>query len=369
MVTAMNNSHTQLRNAPLLVEFTRGVDKSGDPITERLHYGIVAVVNGLGDIVHAVGDIDYFSHMRSCAKPFQLLPLFEAGFFDDDAAKSKLGLKPFDPVLMMSSHAGQAIHTTRVNELLSRLGLDISALRCGVHPPYDANVLCELLARHEKPSELHNNCSGKHLGMLLACLSRGYDRHSYESPNHPLQARIKELAALISDVPADDIAFGIDGCSLPTLVLPLKNLALMFARMSYWAHVPTASTGPAFLPQAFRTMWDAATTYPEYLAGEKRFDTALIRASNQGLFSKNGADGLLALAKAPDARYPHGLGIVIKIEDGDIKQQIRPIIAKAVLEHLGLWPNEKSLLDYVPPTTNFRGLSIGDIRCHLKLSA
>src|SRR5690606_18695003 len=119
-------------------------------------------------------DVNYFSHMRSCAKPFQILPLFEMGLFDDANTQARLGLKPFDQVLMMSSHAGQSIHTTRVQALLERIGFDHSALRCGIHPPYDTASFCELVRNHEKPSELHNNCSGKHLGMVLGCLSQGF---------------------------------------------------------------------------------------------------------------------------------------------------------------------------------------------------
>lgn len=360
-------STASLFNAPVLAELYRGFDQEGAPIIERVHHGIIAVVDGRGQMIFSHGDVNFFAHMRSCAKLFQILPLFEMGFFDDDEAQTKLALTPADLVLMMSSHAGEPLHTARVDELLKKLGLDHHALRCGIHAPYDTATFCELLRRQQKPNELHNNCSGKHLGMLIACLRQGFDRHSYEEPSHPLQVWIKRLIALVADINVNDMSFGIDGCSLPSLVMPLKNLALMYARLALWATTSTAST-PAFVPRACRMMWDAIGAYPEYLAGNKRFDSVLIRASKGRIVSKGGADGIISLAIAPFERYPHGLGITIKIADGDPKQHIRPLVVKTILEGLDLWPQDSALLEFLPPTKNFRGLITGSARCRFKMT-
>ena len=362
----MTKKSKELADAPLLVELFRGFDKLKKPLIERVHHGIIAVVDGLNNIIYSRGNIGYSAHMRSCAKPFQILPLMETGFFENVDMQKQYDLKPFDPVLMMSSHSGQIMHTSRVEKFLTACGLDHRALRCGIHPPYDTASFCELLRANKKPSQLHNNCSGKHVGMILACLNKGLDRHSYDNPQHPLQRRIKEIIAEVADFPVKEINMGVDGCSLPSYVLPIEKLAFMYARLSSWAH-NTIKNSPPFFSRAFRIIWDRITTYPEYLAGEKRFDTDLIRAGAKRIISKGGADGILALALAPSSQFPHGLGLVIKIADGDTNQQIRSLVAKEILTALKLWPDDKYLDHHMPPTTNFRGINFGGARCHIAM--
>lgn len=353
--------------APLLVEIFRGEDGSGQPIIECVHHGLIAVVNGLGEVIYAHGDIENLVHMRSTAKPFQVLPLFEMGIFKNQKRGRLKDLDPCDLVLMISSHAGQDLHTTRIANLLSLLGLDENALRCGSHSPQDQATWCKLLLQQQPPTALHNNCSGKHVAMLMACLTEGYDINSYEEINHPLQQRIKALVAQLADLAEEDIYWGIDGCSLPSFVIPLNKLALMYARLSLWQFFPKAGE-PSWIGPAFNKIWTSVVAHPEYLAGENRFDTILIRAGGQTIFSKAGADGLQALAIRPCDRFPHGLGIAIKVADGDPKQTTRALVVKALLEQLGLWPQEPALLKLVPQFKNFRGLVTGGARCHIDIN-
>lgn len=357
-----NKSNAQLHHAPLLVEINRGRHASGEPIVECVHHGIISVVNSLGESLFNVGDVSTMCHLRSTAKPVQILPLFKRYVFLENGPSWNSQLKLSDVALLISSHAGEPIHTTRVQELLQIIGLKDDALRCGIHPPQDDATRKAMLFSHDVPSVLHNNCSGKHTAMLMVCLIDKLDMTSYENERHPLQQEIKDLIKTLGDVANHDISFGVDGCSLPTWAIPLQSLALIYSRLSAW-QTELPKSRPSFLKDAFLKIWSSATTYPENLAGTKRFDTELIRASGGKIFSKTGADGMHALAVLPDKNFPHGLGVAIKIADGDARQTIRPLVIKELLNKFNLWPRDDSALQkFMPSFKNFRGICTGDAR-------
>lgn len=352
------NKKANLNYAPVLAEIFRGKNNNGEPIIECVYHGLIAVVDGDGESIFSAGDVNTPVHMRSCAKPFQVLPLLEIGYFSEGKDRTLSQLQLADLALLMSSHIGSAIHTSRVAELLDMIGLDPTSLRCGVHPPLDENVRRHLAEQKKQPSVLHNNCSGKHVAMLMACLKKQFDLSTYEDSNHPLQIWIKNLIAKIADLKVESINSGIDGCSLPSLVIPIKNLALLYARLAFWQQNLATDN---WLKAAFSKIWTAAVNYPQYIAGEQRFDTELMRAGHQTIFCKSGADGLVALAIMPCEKFPKGLGIAIKIADGDAKQTIRPVVVKRLLEILQLWPNNASLERFNLSFKNLRGLVTGGI--------
>lgn len=341
-----------LKDAPPLVEIFRGHTSGGDPIVECVHHGLISVVNGLNEEIFSVGHTHTLVHMRSTAKPFQIMPVFES------ATKHTLALE--DIALMMSSHSGQDIHTSRVENLLRQIDCDPAMLRCGIHPPNDDATRKYLAANKIAPSVLHNNCSGKHAAMLMVCKACGYDVDTYEDAHHPLQRRIKNLIKEYGDVDDNEIAFGIDGCSLPSFAVPLNNLALMYARLSYWQdHAPANKPK---LADMYKTLWRAATTFPAFIAGDGRLDTEIMKACGTNLFSKTGADGVQAIAVLPSKQFPTGLGIAIKISDGDVRQTIRPLVVKHLLTKLSLWPSHHELDKILPSYRNYRGLETGGAR-------
>src|SRR5690606_21609933 len=143
-------------------ETFRGVDKFGAPILECVHHGLVSVVDGEGTAILSIGDTRALLHLRSCAKPFQVLPIFEAGFFSDSNDPSLPKLIPADLPLFLSSHSGSFMQTDRIRQILQLISLDEQALRCGVHPPQDEQALNEIIKSNGIASPLHTNCSGKH---------------------------------------------------------------------------------------------------------------------------------------------------------------------------------------------------------------
>lgn len=341
----MNHTH-QLNKAPSLVEISRGIDVDGAAIAEIIHRGLVAVVDGLGRSLLTIGDDTTRIHLRSCAKPVQLLPLIESN------GLGAVSEEPYDRALLMSSHTGARIHTERVKAILAENNLDETALRCGIHPPHDDEARRELHLLQQKPSTLHNNCSGKHTAMILACRALDLDEKNYDDVDHELQRLIKKHLATLGDLSPDLIGHGIDGCSLPSWVMPIKNIALIYARMAYWQ---TPNVNSDFYRRAFVSMWQSAIDYPEYLSGDGKLDCEVIRFGHGAIFSKTGADGMHALSFLPCNNYPHGLGVVIKIVDGDLRQTTRALIIKQVLDLLGL--SSTFLKKFLPLTTNHRGLT------------
>ncbi len=329
----MNN----IAKAPILLSSQRG------PVIECVHRGLVAVLDGEGQLIECWGDIDTLVHTRSTAKPFQVLPLLKI---------AQLELE--DLVLFMSSHAGEDLHTSRVAQVLADFGWQKNQLRCGAHPPQSQQALFDLYQRHEQPSVLHNNCSGKHTAMLIICHKLKLDPNSYEELSHPVQNLIKAEIARFADLNEADLVSGIDGCSMPSFCLPLKNLALAYARLAYWPDTELVA------------MRQAVKQFPEYLAGPGRFDTELIKASEGAIFSKSGADGMHALAIMPNQQFTKGLGIVIKIADGDAKQTTRPAIIKSLLTRWGLWPTSLMLESFLPSIKNYRGQDTLSILSELK---
>lgn len=341
----MNNN--LLADAPPLFSLTRGTQQQ-EPIIECLHRGLISVVDGDGQVILEVGNGALKTHMRSTAKLFQIIPLLEEGLPDD------LSLR--DIALFISSHSGEPFHTERVAEILHFFGFHESDLRCGAHAPYHLSTQLALLQHDQNPSSLHNNCSGKHTAMLLACQILKTDS-AYERLDHEIQKRIKTIISTFASCDEREIDAGIDGCSMPTFCLPLKSIALAYARLGHW------HTDSPFAP-IVEQIWHAATTYPEYVAGTHRFDTELMKAGSNTIISKTGADGMHALSIKPSPRYPKGLGIAIKIVDGDHKQTIRPLVIKEILTRLGVWPEEENLDNFLPNFHNFRGQLFGSSLCH-----
>src|SRR5436853_5767866 len=147
--------HPEIRlSNPVLVEVTRG-DR-----VESTHRGCVAISDAQGNVLLALGDVGRPLYPRSSVKPIQALPLVESG------AADRFGLGDEEIALACASHSGQPMHTSRVAAWLERLGLDENDLACGPHPARYEPVWEEMIRRGEKPTRVHNNCSGKHTGVL-----------------------------------------------------------------------------------------------------------------------------------------------------------------------------------------------------------
>jgi L-asparaginase II len=354
---AMNQSGNQtsiLDPAPALVEVTRG------SLVESRHRGFIAVVDADGAAVASLGDIRTLAWFRSAGKPFQTIPVITSG------AAAHYGFTPRELAVIAGSHSGESAHLNAVLSILNKIALDESALKCGAHMPFDEASAKLLRAENREPRAPHNNCSGKHAGMLAFAKHIGEPLENYLDPDHPIQRRIRSTLARFADTPVDEIEIAVDGCSAPVFGLSLGAMARSYARL---ASAGEAGLEPE-LAEAARRVVSAMIECPEMVGGTRgRLDTDLMLAAKGEIVSKVGAEGLQLLGVKPNGRYPKGLGVAIKIEDGDIRRARDPVVIET-LRQLGLLDDAQlaALAHYARSTIfNHRKIEVGEVRTCFKL--
>jgi L-asparaginase II len=319
---------------PILIELTRG------PLVESWHRGAVAVAAPSGALALQLGDVDRPVYPRSAVKALQALPLIESG------AADAFGFGAAEIALACGSHAGTERHTQLAASMLERAGLTPDALGCGAHAPLGVAAANALIARGIAPTQLHNNCSGKHAGMLATAVHLREPTAGYWEPGHPVQARIHATMAEMAGVPLGPDVMGIDGCSVPNWAMPLRVLARLFARLV---------TGEGLEPrrrEAVARLLKACWEQPDLVAGKGRADTVVMRALPGQVFMKTGAEGVYCGA------FPElGLGFALKIDDGTKRAAAGATMA--LVERF--YPAATGLMPYGPIKT-WRGVDVGAIR-------
>ena len=272
---------------------------------ESLHLVHAAVTDVAGRLRAAHGDPGQRAYFRSSAKPIQVLPLVEEGLAE------KFGFTSDEIAVMAASHGGQPIHLDAVRTILAKADLDPGLLRCGPHPPLDPVAAEALRESGEKPGRIHNNCSGKHAGMLVVCRAMGWPLESYLEFEHPLQVRIRHTLAELAGVAAAEIHRAVDGCGAPTFHLPVRAMATAFARMA--AADGARDTDRA---AAIGVVLDAMARHPELVAGTGRLDTDLMTLCGDSLVVKTGAEGVFCAVLRR-----RGEGLALKVGDGARRAQ------------------------------------------------
>jgi L-asparaginase II len=283
-------------NAEIIVHVLRG------SLIESLHRGHIAVVNLAGKTIHHLGNPEYMTYARSSAKLLQAIPVIESG------AADAFDLSDREIAVLCASHSGESGHVECVARILNKLNLDASALLCGAHLPFDKAAAEALIQNGQSPSSLHNNCSGKHAGMLALAKHLNSPLHNYIAAEHPVQKRMLQTISEMSGLMANEIELGVDGCGVPVFGMPINRLAHAFARLG-----DPESLAPK-RAEACRRIIRSVATHPFYVAGTERFDSELIKATKGRLIGKMGAEGIFAITSRTDK-----LGIVIKVEDGNTR--------------------------------------------------
>ncbi len=344
---------------PVLVEVTRG------GTVESRHRGSVAVVSTDGTLLASTGDPDRLTFLRSSAKPFQLAPFVASGRFDG----YDFGVPTQALAIMAASHSGEDRHVRTVQAVLRQGGLSREVLQCGVHAPYDVETAQRLLRDGEPLTSLRHNCSGKHAGMALHAKAAGWEIDRYWHPEHPVQRLALETLSTVSGVPADEIVTGTDGCGVVTFAMPLRALALAYARLA-----DPSGIADVDLRQALERIRDAMMAHPELVGGERRrYDTAVMRARPGALVAKGGAEGVHAagiLAGRAAVGNGAAVGVALKIEDGDGGRRAAAVASCAALSQLGVLDAEAvaALSEFAsPPVRDPRGNPSGEIRAAFTL--
>jgi L-asparaginase II len=330
---------------PVLVEVRRGA------AIESMHRGALAVLDADGAVFASLGAIDRPIFPRSAVKVLQALPLVASG------AADALGLDDAELALACASHRGEPQHAQTAAGMLAKAGLDVQALECGAHWPYDESAARALAAQGREPSALHNNCSGKHSGFLcLACALHGDGpdlRHyarGYVRPEHPV---MREVSAALHATTGYDLANtprGTDGCSIPTYAIPLRRLALAFARVGTGVGLSAAHA------RAAQRLRAAVARAPFMVAGSGRFDTRVMERLGERVFCKVGAEGVYCAA-LPE----RGLGVAIKIDDGNNARACEVVMAALIEAFVTLDDAEATLVRGLsePVLHNWNDIEVG----------
>jgi L-asparaginase II len=349
-----NSSSREIPVPEPLVQVTRGA------ITESRHRGHVVAVEPGGQIAAVLGSPETVTFLRSSAKPHQAIPLIASG------AADRFDFNEREIALACASHSGEPIHTEVADSMLMKIGLGPEDLKCGIHEPFSPEVARELREKGEKPNVLQNNCSGKHAGMLALALHLGAPIESYDQPSSPVQLAIGHVISQFSGILIEDIAVGVDGCGVPVFGVTVKAMAWMYARLV----APPAEFDESTREACHRIV-AAMTRYPELIGGTtERLDTEMMRATAGSLISKVGAEGVYTAGVLPCREWPNGLGLALKIEDGD-DHRARPTVVIESLNQLGVLNDEalEAVSRYAFfPVRNRNGKVVGEVRASFKLT-
>lgn len=318
------------------VEVTRG------SLVESRH-AISYCVWQNGEVVRGAGDFESPVIYRSAAKPLQAIQVVESG------APDRYGFSDAELAMVVGSHDGSPSHAAGARSMLGKVGVSPDVLRCGGHRSITRSVYEDYVRQGFEWGRLEDNCSGKHSGMIAAAAAKGEDVASYAEIDHPCQQRNLANVALFTGVPVADIAIGVDGCAVPCFGVPLPTMARAIARFT------SADDAPAEKAEAVARIRDVVRKYPEMVAGPRRFDTVVMKASDGALLSKEGAEGVVTIGIGDE-----NAGIAIKVHDGAARAL--NAFASALLVDLGLVPHA-AVAPWYPKTVDSReGDPVGRIQ-------
>jgi len=303
---------------------------------ESVHLVSLAAVEH-GKPVLVRGRVDDPVFMRSCAKPFQCLSTVESG------AADAYGFSGDEIAVIAGSHPGESEQVRAVESILKKAKLGPDALRCGVHPPSGPKAQRDLARSGKQPTVLHNNCSGKHSGMVAASRFMRAPLDTYLHPAHPLQkANLQNLQRFSG---MKKIELGVDGCSAPTFGIPLRAMARALASFCEDPGTP-------------KRVRDAMMAHPQMVG---RPCSTIMGSAPGRILAKAGAEGVYVCG------FPgRDAGLALKVQDGGTRAWL-PVL-HAVLRKLGwLEKGDLSGLAKAASSTlrNHAGLAVGTIRVRL----
>lgn len=323
----------------LLIESFRG------DLSEKAHFGWILVVNNNQKVLSSLSNQNYSCYLRSCEKPFQAVVSLEAGVID------KFNLSLSDVALAFASHTGSMRHIQQIQIILDKLKLSETDLLCGLHNPFDIHERHKLIHHNSSPSVLHNNCSGKHIFLIAACLAQKLDFHNYNDPDHPIQKRIEEF--ILEYCKPVKLFTGVDGCGLPVHGMTLVEMASGFAKLFDGTN------------KEAEIIAEAITKYPINAGGINRIDSMIIQQSEGKIIAKVGAEGLLILT-----RRHSGESLIVKVLDGN--NDIRNLITVEALKQIG-WIDSSNKYDQLLETfyrkeiMNLNNKIVGHHQIHFSL--
>ena len=325
---------------------------------ESIHRGHLIVVDGDFNTVYQIGEPETITFWRSAAKAFQTIPFLTSG------AASTFGFAEEEIALACASHAGEVFHTKLVQKMLERSSSKESGLLCGPHPPFHKKTAEQMIRDGEQPSQLHNNCSGKHAAMIAFAKHAGHDVRDYLSLKNFIQKAIFETVSLFTDIPVSEIKIGVDGCSAPTFAIPISAMARGFAKL-----INPPENFDDVLKKACSQIVSAKIRHPELIGGSTQLDTQIMQAFRGRVICKVGAEGVWSAGILPCEKWENGLAVALKIEGGN-NESSRSAIAVELLRQLKVMDeNAEKILGKFSPRIlrNWKDIEVGKIVTDFKL--
>ena len=312
---------------------------------ESVHQVAACAADVDGTVVLKAGTIETPVFLRSSAKPFIAAAAVRAGVLE------RFGFGERELAVMCASHNGEPGHVEVVASMLQRIGATVDDLACGAHAPSYEPAAAALAARGEPPSALHNNCSGKHAGILALAKTIGAPFAGYLEPTHPAERLIIEMCERVSDDVFAGDKIAVDGCGIPVYATTLHRAAVSFARLATLHGVEDKDA------VALAQVASAMANEPWYVAGTGRFDTDLMRATAGRIVAKAGAEGFHC-----DAVLDGGRGLALKVIDGSRRAAAPATLAALDALH-ALEPKARDMLRQhaVVPVKNVAGRVVGEV--------
>jgi len=263
---------------------------------ESVHQGTAVLINSSGEILKEWGNSEILIYPRSALKPIQSLNLYKEGVAES------LNLSDELIALTTASHHAEIFHQEMISNWLKKMDLKENNLSCGPAWPWNINDKFKAYLKYEKKRKIFHNCSGKHCGHLAVCKNKDLPIKNYQKINHPIQ---KDLIQLIEDLSQHKIEnIGIDGCTLPNPLIPLKKFALAAACLADYEKLNEHSN-------IAKRIFNSCTKFPEITGGTNSINCIFTKLSKGKIFFKNGAEGFF-LAIIPEKKS----ALAVKIMDG-----------------------------------------------------
>jgi len=277
-------------NTIKMVEVTRS------NFTESVHHGVAVLINSSGEVLREWGNSDILIYPRSALKPIQSLNLYK------DGVAEALNLSDDFIALTTASHHAENIHQKMINNWLKKINLKEKHLSCGPSWPWNIKDQFKAHTKYKIKRRIFHNCSGKHCGHLAVSKYKNLPIKNYQNKNHPIQ---KDLIKLIEDLSKYKIKnIGVDGCTLPNPLIPLKKFAFAAAQLADYKKLNEHSA-------IAKRIFDSCVKFPEIAGGSKSVNSILTKLSKRRAFVKNGAEGVF-VAIIPEKKS----ALAVKIIDG-----------------------------------------------------
>ena len=272
--------------------------KRGD-IIDTSYYGSIYLAKG-NKITNYTGlNPENIFFMRSLAKPLQAAIITDYNVINDYELSSK------EIAIFCASHAGSPEHIKILKNLRKKLKIKNTELNLEAQKPLDTRKF------NGHKTKLHNNCSAKHLMMLMMCKYLNLDTKNYTSYNHPLQKIIynkqTQLSGYKSFYPTKD------GCGTPLWGLSAESIIRAYYNL--------------FHNKQYSIIIKSILENPNIFGGYDRLDTEIIELSKGNLFSKVGAGGFVLIYNLKEDSI-----LLIKLTQNN--NPIRKLIAMNALNEL-----------------------------------